>query len=133
VLIAVLVAAALTAAPLASAQSPAVDQYQPQSPGGGFQPPSSPGGGGTDQGGGGAFGGDQGSAGVSGGENLGAGQPPGAVATEVQSGGGSLPFTGGYPATSLVLIVLALIAAGIGVRAVAAGYQRLRGTGSTAS
>lgn len=94
----------LAIAPVANAATAAaVDQYIPEPPGV-----------------------SQGSGGGGGSNGGGANGLPGSVGTEAQpGGGGTLPFTG-YPLTTLSMIVLALVAAGISVRLGMAGYERLR-------
>lgn len=123
-----MVVAGLAIPVAATAQSPpAVNQYQsPFNPG-------AVGGGGSGGGGGGQDG--QGVAGQGAG---GGGDGTGAIgaagdAGVVQPGGsgGSLPFTG-YPLTTLIWIVLALLAAGLCIRLGSALAQRLRTLGPPA-
>lgn len=107
---------AVVSVPLAAAQAPAgVDQYQPLPPGG-DEGPISGGGPGGDEGP--IGGGDEGPAGDGGEEGVpgGAAAPSGEVA---DGGGGELPFTG-YPLTTLVLIILALLLLGLLFRAISA-------------
>jgi hypothetical protein len=92
----------LLAAPIASAAPAAADQYAP-SP---TQQITDP-----------ALGGNAPSDGAG---------PGGPVFSEPgQAGGGELPFTG-YPLTPLILIILALLAAGLTARAVSANAERRR-------
>jgi hypothetical protein len=110
--VALLFVTGLFAAPAASAATAAaVDEYLPNAPGppGGGKGPASGGHHAQQAGGQSAF--DPG-AGTSG-------------ATAVAGKQGALPFTG-YPLTTLVLIVLALIATGLTIRLGVAAYSRLR-------
>ncbi len=122
VLAAVLLTVALV--PAARAATPAAqDEYNPYQPYQPYQPynPNTPGGTTNQQ---------QVAAGTGSGGSGGQGQnanaePPGAAGTEAQAGsGGTLPFTG-YPMTTLVWVMLGLIAGGIVLRLGLATAKRL--------
>ncbi len=115
----------LAAAPAAHAQLPVMAEEPP-----GTTPGSGPAGGVAGVGGSGGSGGNfgQGVAGTNAGETAGAGGR-GSAGTVAQnaSGGGTLPFTG-YPLTTLIWIVLALITLGFCVRIGTAGFRTVRRT-----
>ncbi len=97
--------AASASSPLAAkahAQAAACPQYNPNC--GGHKPPGGPGGNQGNQGGGAL--------------------PSGGAAGPVGGQGGELPFTG-YPLTPLILLLLILLAAGLGLRAYVALRDRL--------
>lgn len=116
---------AFVLAPAASAQSAGADQYTPNPPGGGEEPEGGEGGQGPGGGGGGNPGGDQGPTGGGGGNPGDTSDALSPTAGTGQTDSGELPFTG-YPLTTVLLVVLALLIVGTLIRVAVASRDRIR-------